>query len=155
MINMLQGFDKGQFGKRMHQFETITDGFLAPPAELGLLWLLAQQETVIVGAHDNIWNKFITLFCLLWGKAGFPVDAWNVQTCKHIHIQKKPTKASQWAYPTTWHSINIIPFPLLLACVIVLLTWITFITFTHTINGESDMITYICINCRERERDVL
>lgn len=54
MINMLPGFDKGQFGKRMHQFETITDGFLAPPAELGLLWILARQEMVIVGAHDNI-----------------------------------------------------------------------------------------------------
>lgn len=54
MINMLQGFDKGQFGKRMHQFETITNGFLAPPAELGLLWILARQEMVIVGAHDNI-----------------------------------------------------------------------------------------------------
>lgn len=34
MINMLQGFDKGQFGQRMHQFETITDGFLSPTCRI-------------------------------------------------------------------------------------------------------------------------
>lgn len=38
----------------MHEFQAITDGFLAPRAELGLLWILTEQETVIIGAHDNI-----------------------------------------------------------------------------------------------------
>lgn len=79
MINMLQGFDKGQFGKSMHQFEAITTSFLAPPAELGLLWILAQQEMVILTAHDNILNKFITLLCLPVGKTEFLLGSQCVQ----------------------------------------------------------------------------
>lgn len=44
MINMAQGFAKGQFGKTMHQFEAITTRDLSPPAKLELPWILAEQE---------------------------------------------------------------------------------------------------------------
>lgn len=71
MINMAQGFYKGQFGKSMHRFEAITISDLAPPAELELLWILAEQEMVILTIHDNILNIFITLLCLPVGKVGF------------------------------------------------------------------------------------
>lgn len=54
MINMAQGFDKGQFGKSMHRFEAITTSDLAPPAELELLWIPAEQEMMIFTLHDNI-----------------------------------------------------------------------------------------------------
>ncbi len=48
MINMAQGFDKGQFGKSMHRFEAITTNDQAPPAELELPWTLAEQEMVML-----------------------------------------------------------------------------------------------------------
>lgn len=60
MINMAQGFDKGQFGKRMHRFEAITTGNLAPPAKLELPWILAEQEMVMLTLHGNVFNVFIT-----------------------------------------------------------------------------------------------
>lgn len=44
MINTAQGFDKGQFGDRMHPFEAITTSDLAVLAELELPWILAEQE---------------------------------------------------------------------------------------------------------------
>lgn len=75
MINMAQGFYKGQFGKSMHRFEAITTSDLAPPAELGLLWILAEQEMVIFTIHDNILNIFITLLCLPAGKFGFVLSS--------------------------------------------------------------------------------
>lgn len=49
MINMLQGFDKGQFGKRMHQLETITDGFLAPTCRIRVA-----MDTCLAG-NGNSW----------------------------------------------------------------------------------------------------
>lgn len=50
---MAQGFDKGQFGKSMHRFEAITTSDLAPPAELELLWIPAEQEMVTFTLYDN------------------------------------------------------------------------------------------------------
>lgn len=70
MINMAQGFDKGQFGKSMHRFEAITTRDPAPPAELGLPWILAEQEMVKLTQHDNILNVFITILCLAVGEVG-------------------------------------------------------------------------------------
>lgn len=69
MINMTQGFDKGQFGKSMHRFEAITTQDLAPTAKLELLWILAEQEMVMLSRHDNNLNVFITFLCLPVGKA--------------------------------------------------------------------------------------
>lgn len=34
MINMAQGFDKGQFGKSMHRFEAITSSDLGPTCRI-------------------------------------------------------------------------------------------------------------------------
>lgn len=56
MINMAQGFDKGQFGKSMHRFEAITTS----EPELELPWILAEQDKVKLTLHDNILNVFIT-----------------------------------------------------------------------------------------------
>lgn len=67
MINMAQGFYKGQFRKSMHRFEAITTSDLAPPAKLELPWILAEQETVTLILHDNILNVFITsVFTCQW-----------------------------------------------------------------------------------------
>lgn len=71
MINMAQGFDKCQFGKSMHRFEAITTSDLAPPAELELLWILPEQEMVILTLHENILNIFITPVFLPVGKVEF------------------------------------------------------------------------------------
>lgn len=60
MINMSQGFYKGQFRKSMHRFEAITTSDLAPPAKLELLWILVEQERAMLTQHDNILNVFIT-----------------------------------------------------------------------------------------------
>lgn len=60
MINLAQGFDKGQFGKSMQRFEAITTSDLAPPAQLELPWILAEQEMEMLTLHDNILNVFIT-----------------------------------------------------------------------------------------------
>lgn len=70
MINMAQGFDKGQFGKSMHQFEAITTSDQAPPEELELPWTLAKQEMQMLTLHDTILNVFITILCHTVGKAG-------------------------------------------------------------------------------------
>lgn len=67
MINMAQGFDKGQFGKSMQPFEAITTSDVTPPAELKLPWILAEQEMVWLTLHDNILNVFITSV-YLWMK---------------------------------------------------------------------------------------
>lgn len=40
----------------------------APPAELGLPWILAEQEMVMLTLHDNISNVFITILCLPMGE---------------------------------------------------------------------------------------
>lgn len=60
MINMAQGFDKGQFGKSMHCFEATTTSDLTPLAQLELPWILCKQEMVGLTLHDNILNVFIT-----------------------------------------------------------------------------------------------
>lgn len=60
MINMAQGFDKGQFGKSMYWFEAIASSDMAPPAELESPWILVEQETVDLTLHDNNLNVFIT-----------------------------------------------------------------------------------------------
>ena len=85
MINMAQGFDKGQFGKSMHRFEAITTGDLAPPAQLELPWILAEQEMETLTLHDNILNVFIT--SLPVGKVGHMDFFLNIQQVKAVQLQ--------------------------------------------------------------------
>lgn len=54
----------------MHRFEAITNSDLAPPAQLELPWLHAEQEMDMPTLHDDILNTFITSLCLLVAKLG-------------------------------------------------------------------------------------
>lgn len=105
MINMLQGFDKGQFGKKMHRFETITDGSLAPTCRIRVA-----MDTCLVG-NCNSWctwqhlkrNHYSSLFTLRHSRnlTGYRRGS-NVQA----DVQTTAINARRWACTTTWQSAN-------------------------------------------------
>lgn len=78
----------------------------APPAELGLPWILAEQEMVMLTLHDNILNVFITILCLPVGEAGH-MDFTKQSKKSRLDCRKLYSQQTMccWKFPNLYISV--------------------------------------------------